>query len=103
MGEKTGTSEVTLNKSMSNINSSSMSNDDEAELLPLLMLLWSKKIFIGILIITGCIAGALYSLSKVPVYQADSLIQLETRNGGITLSEDITCLLYTSPSPRDRG
>ena len=70
-----------------------MSNDEEAELLPLLMLLWSRKFFIACLVVIGCIVGTLNFLSKVPVYQSDSLIQLETRNSGITLSEDITDLM----------
>ena len=93
MGAQTGTSEVTINTNSTNINGTSMSNEEESELLPLLLLLWSKKILIGSLILVGCIVGALHALSKVPVYQADSLIQLETKNSGITLSEDITDLM----------
>ena len=69
------------------------SNDDESELLPLVLLIWSKKYFIGALLLVGAVIGVVLALSKTPIYVADSLVQLETKNSGITLSEDIANLM----------
>ncbi len=68
-------------------------NEDESELLPLALLLWSKKLFIGSLLVAGALVGLVVGLAKTPIYEADALVQLETKNSGITLSEDIANLM----------
>ncbi len=68
-------------------------DNDESELLPLALLIWSKKFFIGALVLAGALIGVLLALSKTPIYMADALVQLETKNSGITLSEDIANLM----------
>jgi tyrosine-protein kinase Etk/Wzc len=68
-------------------------NNDESELLPLALLLWSKKYFIGALVLAFVCIGVVLALSRTPIYMADALVQLETKNSGITLSEDIANLM----------
>ena len=68
-------------------------NNDESELLPLALLIWSKKYFIGALVLIGVCVGVVVGLSKTPIYAADAMVQLETKNSGITLSEDIANLM----------
>jgi len=68
-------------------------NNDESELLPLALLLWSKKYFIGALVLGFVCIGVVLALSRIPIYMADALVQLETKNSGITLSEDIANLM----------
>jgi len=70
-------------------------DSNESELLPLALLIWSKKIFIGTLFIIGAVVGVVLGLSKTPIYVADALVQLETKNSGITLSEDIADIMST--------
>jgi tyrosine-protein kinase Etk/Wzc len=79
---------VTENEYFNNNN-----NEDESELLPLALLLWSKKLFIGSLLVAGALVGLVVGLAKTPIYEADALVQLETKNSGITLSEDIANLM----------
>lgn len=87
MGRKTGCLEVTENEYITN------TNDQDSELLPLALLIWSKKYFIGALILAGAIVGISIGLLKTPIYRADALVQLETKKSGITLSEDIADLM----------
>ncbi len=69
------------------------SEDDKDELMPLLLLLWSKKFIICCLALVGLCIGVLVGLSKTSMYSADALVQLESKNGGITLSQDIAELM----------
>lgn len=69
------------------------SGQPDSEILPLLMLLWARKFFIAGFLVVGCIIGVASALSKNSVYQADALIQLETKKSGITLSENISDLM----------
>jgi len=39
------------------------------------------------------VLGALLSIQKTPMYRADALVQLEPKNGGISLSDDIGDLM----------
>ena len=62
-------------------------------MLPLLVLLWSKKAFILPLAALGCLAAVVFATLQAPIYSADALVQLENENSGITLSEDIANLM----------
>ena len=74
-------------------NNSHPVDQDEAEILPLLMLLWSRKLLIIGLVLVGFVIGMLIAITRTPMYRADALIQLETKNNGISLSDDITSLM----------
>lgn len=66
---------------------------EDEELLHYLMLLWSRKLLVGTFLLLGCIVGVVIALSQNSLYQADALIHLETKQSGISLSQDITDLM----------
>ena len=70
-----------------------LSGESEQELLPLLLLVWSKKFYIGAFLLAGLVLGAMIGLQKTPVYKADALLQLEPKKSGISLSDDISDLM----------
>ena len=81
-----------------NSNNSHASDQDDAEILPLLLLLWSKKFLIVGLMLLGFLIGSLIASTKTPMYRADALIQLEDKNNGISLSQDITEMMSNESS-----
>ena len=63
------------------------------DILQLLLLLWSKKIWIFLSALIFGIFGLANAYTKVPQYRADALVQLETRSSALQFSEDITEML----------
>lgn len=58
-----------------------------------LALLWAAKIPILFAALVGAMIGGLYAYGTAPVYQADSLLQIEKRNGGLALSAGLQSLM----------
>ena len=50
------------------------------------------------LFVLGCVVGVLKAVNENPIYRAQLSMLVEPSNARTT-----GCLLYTSPSPRDRG
>jgi tyrosine-protein kinase Etk/Wzc len=66
---------------------------DELDLLALLGQLWSGKLWILSAMALALFCGAFYALSRTPIYQADALLQLETRMSALALPEGMQDLL----------
>ncbi len=62
-------------------------NDDEIDLGRLFNVLLLNKTWIGLSLVAGLVAGALYALSTTPVYQSNALLQIEPKNKNQILGE----------------
>ena len=62
-------------------------NDDEIDLGRLFNVLLLNKTWIGLSLLAGLLAGALYALSATPVYQSNALLQIEPKNKNQILGE----------------
>lgn len=70
----------------------------EIDLLALFGRLWAGKLWILVSVLVALFIGAFYALSQKPIYQADALIQLETRSGALGLPEGMLDLLGSDSS-----
>lgn len=62
--------------------------DDEIDLLEIALLLWKRKWSIAIFAIVGGLLAFGYAKSQNPTYQADALIQIESKKSGLALPID---------------
>ena len=74
------------------------------ELTDYLHILRENWLIIVLATLLGVGAAAGYSLTRTPMYEAQSTVFVSTQAGGTIgeLQQGSTCLLYTSPSPRDK-
>lgn len=77
--------------------------EDEINVLELLGTLWSGKIWIAGAVILAFVAGSVSVLKTEPLYQAQGLLQLESKSGSLGLPAGMQDLLggssYTGNSP----
>lgn len=66
-------------------------NDDD--MFKLLVILWSRKVWIILAALLASGLGLLAAMSQTPQFQAEALVQLETKSSGVQLSADIGELL----------
>ena len=52
---------------------------------------------------SSILMGIEFALFGTGSQKGDSLLSKNSKDGSITLCFSVDCLLYTSPSPRDRG
>ena len=73
-------------------------NEDEIDLGQLLGLLLDSKWLIAGITAFFALAGVIYALCATPVYQADALVQVEQKKGGIPGLSDVSEMLGSSDS-----
>lgn len=71
--------------------------DDEIDLVGLFLILWRSRLTIIAFAIIGALTGMLVVLSTPPIYQANSLLQLEEKSNSFALGSELTDLLADSP------
>ncbi|WZU65158.1 Wzz/FepE/Etk N-terminal domain-containing protein [Yoonia algicola] len=71
--------------------------DDEIDLLQLFVQIWAGKFTIIAFALFGALAGLFYIFNTPPIYQADSLLQLEEKAGQLGLPEGLADLSGDSP------
>lgn len=71
-------------------------NDDEIDLLALAGRLWDGRWIIIAVTALFSIAGLAYALLATPIYQANSLIQVEEKQGGLPGMEELSGLLTST-------
>lgn len=71
--------------------------DDEIDLGGLLFILWRSKLRIAAIALVGTLTSILVALSSPPMYQANSLLQLEEKSNSLALTSELTELLADSP------
>jgi len=71
---------------------------EEIDLLALVAHLWIGKMWIISAIVIALMTGALFALSRTPIYRADALLQLESRSGALALPEGMQALLGSDVS-----
>ncbi|MEA1081428.1 polysaccharide biosynthesis tyrosine autokinase [Marinobacter qingdaonensis] len=71
--------------------------DDEIDLLALFGTLWDGRWLIISVTLAFAVLGVAYALLKTPIYQANALIQVEDKQGGLPGMENLSGLLE-SPS-----
>ncbi len=54
--------------------------DDEIDIGRIFSILWLNKIWIGLSLLLGLVLGGLYAFTTKPVYQADALLQIESKS-----------------------
>lgn len=67
--------------------------DDEIDLRELFGLFYARKLMIVLVTFLATLIGVAYALISTPIYQADALVQLEEKSGGMALSSDLSDLL----------
>ena len=72
--------------------------DDELDLLGLAGTLWDGRVAILVVTFVFAASGIVYALIQTPVYQANSLIQVEAKEGGLPGMEDLSGLLGPASS-----
>ena len=77
---------------------------DDIDILALLAVLWRGKFWIAAIIALALIKGAISVLKSEPIYQAEGLLQIETRSGSMALPSGMQDLLggsswYSGNSP----
>ncbi|MCW8194210.1 polysaccharide biosynthesis tyrosine autokinase [Proteobacteria bacterium 005FR1] len=82
--------------STNEINQLNHPNDDEIDLLALAGRLWDGRWIIIAVTALFTIAGLAYGLLATPIYQANSLIQVEEKQGGLPGMEELSGLLTTT-------
>lgn len=78
------------------LNSANHQNDDEIDLLALAGRLWDGRWVIIAITALFTIVGIAYALLATPIYQANSLIQVEEKQGGLPGMEELSGLLTTT-------
>lgn len=68
-------------------------SDDGDDLLKLLAIVWSHKLWIILAALAFGAVGLLAGMTQAPQFQAEALVQLETKSSGVQLSADITEML----------
>lgn len=77
--------------------------DDEIDLMALLAALWSGKFWIVLALTFALSVGAFVTLRGTPLYQAQALLQLETRSGALALPEGMQELLGGATGGKSPG
>lgn len=72
-------------------------DDDQIDLEQLVTRLWAGRWKVIGITISALIIGVLAAFLLTPVYQADSLLQLEEKKGGLTLPEGMSDLISSEP------
>lgn len=54
-------------------------NDDEIDLISLCFSLWERRVFISVIVIVFLLSGITYALLATPIYQANTVIQVEAK------------------------
>lgn len=67
--------------------------DDEIDLRELFGLFYARKFTIISVTFLATLIGVAYALISTPIYQADALVQLEEKSGGMAISSDLSDLL----------
>lgn len=57
--------------------------ENEIDLLALAFKLWANKKFIGIVTGVAFVLGVVYAMLATPIYRANAILQVETKQGGI--------------------
>lgn len=70
---------------MTNASSRPTEPDDVIDLAALFSVLWAKKLWIAASVVVALALGAFYVLRTEPVFQAQGLLQLETKSGSLAL------------------
>lgn len=76
-------------------------DEDEFDLFQLLTDLWAGKLWIAAAVAVAFVLGAVSVLKTRPIYQAQAVLQLETRSGSLALPAGMSDLL--SGGPGDNG
>lgn len=79
-------------------NSTSQQDNDEIDLMALLGALWDGRWVVAFVTLLFTAIGVFYALIQVPVYQANALIQIEEKRGGLPGMEDVSALFESSSS-----
>ena len=66
---------------------------DRSKTHRIIAILWSKKYWITLAAVFFGLLGFAYAMTQTPQYQAEALVQLETRSSGVQLSADIAEML----------
>ena len=74
---------------MANDSKLNVADSDEIDLWAIVLRLWSARLRIAITTAAGGILGLLYLAAASPVYRADALLQLESRNPGFALPAEM--------------
>ncbi len=73
-------------------------DSDEIDLLALAAHLWQGRIWFISAIFISLVAGTFFAMSRIPIYRADALMQVETRSGALALPEGMQELLGSDAS-----
>ncbi|MCP1659200.1 polysaccharide biosynthesis tyrosine autokinase [Neisseria perflava] len=84
---------------MSKQTASAPNNHDEIDLGQQFRSLWSHKTKLALALLAGGVLGALYSLSATPVYRADAMLEIETKQNQILT--EINSIFSTDQSPSE--
>lgn len=82
------------------IHTNSGPHDDEIDLMALVGTLWDGRWLILVITFACTLLGAMYAVLQPPVYRANTLIQVEEKQGALPGMEDLSGLLE-SPSNAD--
>lgn len=77
--------------------------DDEIDLMAVLSTLWGGKSWIMLALFLALSAGAFVALRETPLYQAQALMQLETRSGTLGLPQGMQELLGGAAGSKSPG
>lgn len=83
---------------MTDNTSSTLLDDDEIDLMALLGTLWDGRWVIVLVTFLFTAGGVFYALIKVPVYQANALIQIESSKGGLPGMDEVSELFASDSS-----
>lgn len=68
---------------MTKSTTSAATNNDEIDISRHIHNLWSNKYKIALAVLAGGVLGALFSMASTPVYRADAMLEIETKQNQI--------------------
>ena len=84
-----------MNRNMENVNPAPWQTEDNEQKLPLLdylQLLWFRRKLIIAITLVAMLIGGFKAFTAVPIYQADGLLQVEEKSGGLA-NLDVSSML----------
>ena len=82
-----------------NTSSAPTNNNDEIDIGQQLHNLWTHKYKIALAVLTGGVVGALFSMAATPVYRADAMLEIETKQNQILT--EINSIFSNEPLPSE--
>lgn len=84
---------------MTKSTTSAATNNDEIDISRHIHNLWSNKYKIALAVLAGGVLGALFSMASTPVYRADAMLEIETKQNQILT--EINSIFSNEPLPSE--